>query len=90
MKGLVSTRADSNLQSIVQEAKPLTATLYTSVTLSFYNDEDDSEVSKYVLHIRRSLAKMSDWASKWDLRINYDRSLFMSADKGSVAESVWM
>ncbi|KAK6745075.1 hypothetical protein RB195_011654 [Necator americanus] len=28
MKGLVSTRADSNLRSIMQEAEPLTATLH--------------------------------------------------------------
>ena len=31
MKGLVSTRADSNLRSIVQEAEPLTATPHTRV-----------------------------------------------------------
>ena len=29
---------------------------------------------------------MSDWASKWDLRINHDKSLVMHIGKGNVAE----
>ncbi|KAK6737747.1 hypothetical protein RB195_020074 [Necator americanus] len=39
-----------------------------------YDDENYLEVRNA---LQTSLAKMSDWASKWDLRINHDKSLVM-------------
>ncbi|KAK6733717.1 hypothetical protein RB195_017463 [Necator americanus] len=48
-----------------------------------YDDENSHEVRAAP---QTSLARMSDWASKWDLRINYDKSLAMNLGKGDVAE----
>ncbi|KAK6735757.1 hypothetical protein RB195_018785 [Necator americanus] len=41
MKGLVSTRADSNLRSIVQEAEPLTATPHPPLYLGAEHNSTD-------------------------------------------------
>ncbi|KAK6764732.1 hypothetical protein RB195_024892 [Necator americanus] len=38
--------------------------------------------------LQTSLAKMSDWASKWDMRINYDKSLDLHVGKGNVTEYI--
>ncbi|KAK6728740.1 hypothetical protein RB195_006031 [Necator americanus] len=41
----------------------------------FYGIYDDENYHEVRTALQTSLAKMSDWASEWDLHINYDKSL---------------
>ncbi|KAK6764994.1 hypothetical protein RB195_025072 [Necator americanus] len=45
--------------------------------IKIYGIYDDENYLEVRTALQTSLAKMSDWASKWDLRINYDKSLVM-------------
>ncbi|KAK6756865.1 hypothetical protein RB195_014969 [Necator americanus] len=54
--------------------------------IKIYGIYDDENYHEVRTALQTSLARMSDWASKWDLHINYDKSLVMRLGKGDVAE----
>ncbi|KAK6764801.1 hypothetical protein RB195_024937 [Necator americanus] len=74
-----------DLPNVIRTSSHVSVQMYAD-DIKIYGIYDDENYLEVRNALQTSLAKMSDWASKWDLRINHDKSLVMHIGKGNVAE----
>ncbi|KAK6760383.1 hypothetical protein RB195_021740 [Necator americanus] len=76
----------TNLDTLITQAKIRDLIKSHSADYYIYGRYDDENYLEVRIALQTSLAKMSDWASKWVLHIGYDKSLVMHGGKGNVVE----